>query len=1155
MFTPVPTHHDHSKGNITKTSLSSIAVSILLVVETFHAAAGWTNLGPSYKVIKTVVVSPQDTSVVYAGAFGWGVFRSTNGGATWNPRQNGLTNTYVRSLAVISDSLVFAGTNDGVYKTTNAGSLWALSQATPFSVRALAYDPAGGTVYAGTYGNGIYRSTDLGASWSTVTITDPVTLETLTHVWSIGVYGADSLYAGGSILDISAGGALFRSTDAGSTWIQVQPVIGIRSSVRSIAISSNSPATGLIIGTANRGVYKSTNAGTNWTQINAETTPGPLPDLQINAVAFSQTHRFAGTDSLGGFYARDLGDTTLGWVAGGGLPGTAAVVSSIDVNDPNPDEVYLGTEGAGVYRSLNTGLTWSARNAGMLGTYARAVAVNGNGDILLGTNFGDGIWRSTDQGSTWTKAATLNTVNSITSFAITGNPSIVYAAAYGSGVYRSADGGTTWTLTDAASMNIFVRTLVADPGNVDVVYAGTGNGIYKTTNGGAGWSAVNTGIPASTAIRSATLDPSNVNTLYAGTDSLFLFKTTNGGSSWTNFTAANGFLPTDHDVRSVTVDYANSNVLYAGVDSGRVYRSSNGGSAWSLLAQLPATHSVRSVLIHPNDHRIYFAATFGDGIFVSVDSGIHWAAMNTGLSDSEISALVSDGGITPTLYAGSGSHGVYRTFYSFVNSPPVLSTIGDRSVFMNQQLLISVSATDADGTDAALTATGMPPGALFTDSLNGRGLFTWIPSPSDLGDHPVTFHASDGILADSETVVIHVLDPGSSSIVTVGVEFGWNLVSVPVGVPDFRKGTLFPTSTSQAYAYIGSYAVRDTLSNGPGYWLKYPTSTTIVFGGASLANETLAVRGGWNIIGSASQPIPVTSLLPVPPVAVISSTYGFSGVSGYIIADSVHPGSGYWIKVNQAGEIILGSGPASSPVSSGRVDAVPERRKAGSVHFRDTDGVTRSLTLYAGPAPEFDISGLPPLPPSGIIDVRVVATQGTFIFLEPGSRGRNIPIQVSSGGGIVGVTWEIDDPAFILRLDVIRGGRSTGHSLQGYGSAELDLDAGITIGRLAVESPGPSDASGQVTFLLDQNRPNPFNPSTGIGYDLPSAARVHLAVFDVLGRVVVELVDGVEGPGHHAVTWNAEGMSSGVYFYRLEASMEGGTSATQVLTKKMFLLR
>ncbi len=85
-------------------------------------------------------------------------------------------------------------------------------------------------------------------------------------------------------------------------------------------------------------------------------------------------------------------------------------------------------------------------------------------------------------------------------------------------------------------------------------------------------------------------------------------------------------------------------------------------------------------------------------------------------------------------------------------------------------------------------------------------------------------------------------------------------------------------------------------------------------------------------------------------------------------------------------------------------------------------------------------------------------------------------------------------------------------------------------------------------FALEQNYPNPFNPTTMIKYQMPASGNVSLKVFDVLGREIVTLVDGQEGVGEHTVEFNASALSTGVYFYQLQAG-------AYVETKKLMILK
>jgi hypothetical protein len=79
---------------------------------------------------------------------------------------------------------------------------------------------------------------------------------------------------------------------------------------------------------------------------------------------------------------------------------------------------------------------------------------------------------------------------------------------------------------------------------------------------------------------------------------------------------------------------------------------------------------------------------------------------------------------------------------------------------------------------------------------------------------------------------------------------------------------------------------------------------------------------------------------------------------------------------------------------------------------------------------------------------------------------------------------------------------------------------------------------------LEQNYPNPFNPATTIRFSLPDARQVHLRVFDMLGRHITTLAEGVLQAGQHEVEFDADNLSSGLYLYRLDA---GGTSQTRTM--------
>lgn len=90
-------------------------------------------------------------------------------------------------------------------------------------------------------------------------------------------------------------------------------------------------------------------------------------------------------------------------------------------------------------------------------------------------------------------------------------------------------------------------------------------------------------------------------------------------------------------------------------------------------------------------------------------------------------------------------------------------------------------------------------------------------------------------------------------------------------------------------------------------------------------------------------------------------------------------------------------------------------------------------------------------------------------------------------------------------------------------------------------------------FALHQNYPNPFNPSTAISYQLSAVSHVTLKIYDVLGREVATLVDGLQTSGEHSITFNASRYASGMYFYRFEAT--GNDGKKFISTKKLMLVK
>jgi hypothetical protein len=196
-------------------------------------------------------------------------------------------------------------------------------------------------------------------------------------------------------------------------------------------------------------------------------------------------------------------------------------------------------------------------------------------------------------------------------------------------------------------------------------------------------------------------------------------------------------------------------------------------------------------------------------------------------------------------------------------------------------------------------------------------------SPLNSGAESCNLAFTHDASTSPDTILVSGVGTSASVSVGISVTADWNMLSIPALVPDYSKLTLFPSAISPAFAFSPSgYSQSDTLQNGRGYWLKFGAPDTIEMSGLALGEDTVDVHGGWNMIGSVSDPIPIGQVEPVPPLAIVSSFFGYASGVGYFNATIIEQGRGYWVKVSQAGQIILRTGSLSASGST-----VSERKK------------------------------------------------------------------------------------------------------------------------------------------------------------------------------------------------------------------------------------
>ena len=126
------------------------------------------------------------------------------------------------------------------------------------------------------------------------------------------------------------------------------------------------------------------------------------------------------------------------------------------------------------------------------------------------------------------------------------------------------------------------------------------------------------------------------------------------------------------------------------------------------------------------------------------------------------------------------------------------------------------------------------------------------------------------------------------------------------------------------------------------------------------------------------------------------------------------------------------------------------------------------------------------------------------------------------------------------------GQTATGVSTDGTYTLQSGFWSGNILVATAVQPPSPLGLP--TKFDLDQNYPNPFNPTTTIRYSLPKASSVRLDIYNILGQHVTTLVNGQQKAGYYQVHFQTDGLSSGIYLYRLQAG-------SHVMIKKMLFMK
>ena len=327
-----------------------------------------------------------DGSTLFAGtpADAVGIYRSTNGGASWDPAAAGLPVATIIRGQIAFGAYVFAGTEgDGIYRSSDHGNTWTKTDVNNSLLAhqlVFTFCAKDNALYAGA-GNGIYKSTDGGATFQRMLNGFPPNIGVI--VYSLTASGGNILAAVTVLLSPSEPlDNIFYSSDDGSTWHQANVPLN-PTAVLAVASDGSSLAYAGIFGKSSfvTGLYKSTDAGLTWAF-------RPALMVDIERLAANGSNVLAST-LFTAFYSTDFGESWTASTPGFCLPFGCGVATYT----LRGTEIFAGNT-AGMFLSTDSGASWADINQGFPTCPLPAVEASCADNVyLFAGTFGEAVWR------------------------------------------------------------------------------------------------------------------------------------------------------------------------------------------------------------------------------------------------------------------------------------------------------------------------------------------------------------------------------------------------------------------------------------------------------------------------------------------------------------------------------------------------------------------------------------------------------------------------------------------------------------------------------------------------------------------------------------------------------------------------------------------
>jgi photosystem II stability/assembly factor-like uncharacterized protein len=621
--------------------------------------AQWELVGPTNVGgrMTSVGYAPKKPNTIWAGAAGGGVWKSDDGGQQWRGLWHNQPTLNIGSIAVdpVNPAIVYCGTGEanlsadsypgvGIFRSTDGGDTWQVlapadTTGIPTRIGCLIVDPfdtthlcLGGVTHTTGGSDGMFVSRDGGLSWGRQTF--PGSGPYRCHAIVFHPTIRDTLFA--TVTARGAQSGIWKSTNGGASWTHLKNGLPSPEEIErtSLAIAASQPAVIYAISSAHDesvlGVFRSNDGGGHWTNIAGMHFVHEEQMSYGNTIAVhpgDPDHVLCGGVDL--HLTRDGGKTwirtTDGYKGRGHKHYAHSDHHCLLMPAEQPGLVYDMNDG-GMDVSTDGGLTWTNRSNGL------AVSMFYDVDVAQGDGrmFGGGLQ---DNGSNVTLVGQI-----------------------------TPDGGTTVTLAGKPDEFIEVTGgdggwMLIDPNDTGHLYTTSQNMTVYRYRKSVGWTDKSP--PAKKSERDAVwmvfleFDPKDSRTVFAG--GLRVWRTKDDGNHWLGVSPELDGSP----ISALEIAQADSNMIYVGTENGGIYHSPDGGTSWSgdLAGPVLPGFTVTRILTSPTNAQIVYAtvANFNARhVFRSRDGGQTWLDIDRGqLPDVPHHAIAIPSAKPMTLYVCS----------------------------------------------------------------------------------------------------------------------------------------------------------------------------------------------------------------------------------------------------------------------------------------------------------------------------------------------------------------------------------------------------------------------------------------------------------------------------------------------------------------------